>query len=91
MLTLSIALQFSPWEETPEWFAARFQEAVDHANAAHRYADLCRQMPQRFDGLVKTHKGDRLPKRNFTLAIRCVILENIKSTQPMNKLDCNST
>ena len=75
MPTLSIALQFSPWEETPEWFAARFQGAVDHANAAHRHADLCRQMPQRLDDLVRTHKGGRLPKRNFILIIRCAILE----------------
>ena len=64
-----------PWEETAERFAARLQEAVDHANAEHRLADLCRQMPQRLDDLVRTHKGDRLPKRNFILIIRCAILE----------------
>ena len=91
MLTLSIALQISPGEETPERFAARFQEAVDHANAAHRHADLCRQMPQRLDDLVKTHTGDRQPKRNFMLIIRCVMRGKTKSTPPMEKFDCNST
>ena len=51
-----------PWEETAEGFAARLQEAVDHANSEHRLADLCREMPQRLDALVKTYEGDRLPK-----------------------------
>ena len=51
-----------PWEETAERFAARLQEAVDHANAEHRLADLCREMPQRLDSSVKVYEGDRLPK-----------------------------
>ena len=55
------------------------QEAVDHANAVHRHANLCRQMPQRLDDLVKTHKGDRLPKRNFMLTIRCAIFREMQT------------
>ena len=51
-----------PWEETAEGFAARLQEAVDHANSEHRLADLCREMPRRLDALVKVYEGDRLPK-----------------------------
>ena len=51
-----------PWEETAERFAARLQEAVDHANAEHRLADLCRGMPQRLDALVKVYEGDQMPK-----------------------------
>ena len=43
-------------------FAARLQEAVDHANAEHRLADLCREMPQRLDALVKVYEADRLPR-----------------------------
>ena len=43
-------------------FAARLQEAVGHANAEHHLADLCREMPQRLDALVKVYEGDRLPK-----------------------------
>ena len=51
-----------PWEETAERFATCLQEAVGHANAEHHLADLCREMPQRLDALVKVYEGDRLPK-----------------------------
>ena len=50
------------WEETAARFAACLQEAVDHANGEHRLPDLCREIPQRLDALVKVYEGDRLPK-----------------------------
>ena len=52
----------SPARSVQLTIQARLQEAVDHANSEHRLADLCREMPQRLDALVKVYEGDRLPK-----------------------------
>ena len=51
-----------PWEETPEDFANRLQEAADFANANYDVSGLCRELNWRLEQLVKVTHGDRLKK-----------------------------
>ena len=51
-----------PWEETPEDFANRLQEAADFANADYDVSGLCRELNWRLEQLVKVTHGDRLKK-----------------------------